>query len=955
MYMDARETETAHIDIETPNGFFLFSLCVISAHSKRLDVLFAVLLILTIIIIIIININMSESHSSLQSLIYTAPGEDDDAATPPSLKVLDQLLLPQEKKYINVPNAQAAWTVIRNMQIRGMYFKTISRERERKRKINVPAACNIIFKNLPIYLISPRLCLLCFFNSFQKYMSGAPLIAIVAALGLAVDLCHPTTVAELDQIEEMNGTDHGNAVLAYITGKMNYLATSRPTAVNIFHALDEIKVQLVQAMNDASSSDGGNTMTTARQRMVHAILKHASFMLERDRNDCLAMGRHGADAILKDKPSDAQVTIVTICNTGSLATSHYGTALGVVRAIRDRQQLKKIVALETRPYNQGSRLTAFEIVEEKMPGGTLICDSMAAALMAGPEVVVDAVVVGADRVCANGDTANKIGTYSLSLVAAAHHVPFYVASPFTTLDVNLPCGDEIPIEQRPAAELLSSSLAPPDIAVWNPSFDVTPAKYISGIITEKGVIYPNVDGKIDVAAFVAKHKAVAAAAAGEDTQEQAAAAPAAAKLVVPFNYVEQSIDSIPAYLAKHSPNTMNVLATTDPDDLKCIEVGDGNLNLVFIVTNKKDESKQVIVKQALPYVRCVGESWPLTLERAFFEYKALCAQKQACPEFVPSIYFFSKPHGLMVMQYLPPPNIILRKGLIQGIRYPSMARDMGVFCAKTLFSTSGFCLSATELRTQVEFWSTNREMCALTEQVVFLEPYMEASNNRWTSPQLDNDKKAIEGDIALKVAAARNKAKFVSLTQALIHADLHTGSVMCSPKKAQTFVIDPEFAFYGPMGFDTGAFIANMFLAYCSQPGQDNDPEYADWILQQIQTFWDTFVAEFNNLWNDASLHTGFLYSRAKMDTDEAVQECQKIFAKDILHDTLSFCGMKMLRRIVGIAHVEDLESISNADLRATCERHALETAKTFIKTAESISTIAEAIEIARAKKCKAE
>jgi 5-methylthioribose kinase len=280
---------------------------------------------------------------------------------------------------------------------------------------------------------------------------------------------------------------------------------------------------------------------------------------------------------------------------------------------------------------------------------------------------------------------------------------------------------------------------------------------------------------------------------------------------------------------------------------------------------------------------------------------------------------------------------------------------MGVFCAKTLFSTSGFCLSATELRTQVEFWSTNREMCALTEQVVFLDPYMEASNNRWTTPQLDGDKKAIESDIALKVAAARNKAKFVSLTQALIHADLHTGSVMCSPDKAQTFVIDPEFAFYGPMGFDTGAFIANMFLAYCSQPGHDNDPEYADWILQQIQTFWDTFITEFNNLWNDAAIHKGFLYSRAKMDTDEAVQECQKVFAKDILHDTLSFCGMKMLRRIVGIAHVEDLESIANADLRATCERHALETAKTFIKTAESISTIEEAIEITRSKKCKAE
>ena len=146
---------------------------------------------------------------------------------------------------------------------------------------------------------------------------------------------------------------------------------------------------------------------------------------------------------------------------------------------------------------------------------------------------------------------------------------------------------------------------------------------------------------------------------------------------------------------------MEMLGTKDPNDLNCIEMGDGNLNLVFIVSNTKLHEKHVIVKQALPYVRCVGESWPLTLERAYFEYTALAAEKEACPEFVPSLYYFSKTDGLIVMEYVAPPAIILRKGLIMGIHYPTVASDLGIFCAKTLFKTSGFSLSPSALRKNV--------------------------------------------------------------------------------------------------------------------------------------------------------------------------------------------------------------------------------------------------------------
>jgi eIF-2B alpha/beta/delta-like uncharacterized protein len=191
----------------------------------------------------------------------------------------------------------------------------------------------------------------------------------VALLGLAVDITsNPKTVAELDEIS----TD-GDAVLKFLDEKLDYLSTSRPTAVNLFNAITELKGKLREAKD---KFDGNGTI---RDCICRAVLEDAKFMLERDVQDNRNIGKFGAEAILKDKTG--KVTIMTICNTGSLATAGYGTALGVARALQEMDRLESIVALETRPYNQGSRLTAFEIVEEKMPGGTLICDSAAGAMM----------------------------------------------------------------------------------------------------------------------------------------------------------------------------------------------------------------------------------------------------------------------------------------------------------------------------------------------------------------------------------------------------------------------------------------------------------------------------------------------------------------------------------------------------------------------------------------------
>lgn len=347
----------------------------------------------------------AEASFALQSLIYK--GKDHGR---PALQVLDQLLLPATKTYVDVTNIQEAWNVIHRMQIR-----------------------------------------------------GAPLIAIVAVLGMAVDLCNPVSSSELDAIEKMNQVEHSSeAIYAYIQGKLDFIATSRPTAVNLFNALEEVKGALTKAKDDRE-----NGSSSPREKMVQTIVDHAEFMLKRDEADCRAIGDYGAKEILKALPSDENASVMTICNTGSLATATYGTALGVVRSIHLRGRLKSVIPLETRPYNQGSRLTAFECMQDELSGATLICDSMAAYFMAKHKV--SACVVGADRVAANGDTANKIGTYSLALVAKAHAVPFYVAAPFTTLDLKLATGDEIPIEERPANELLSSSRAPDGMPVWNPA------------------------------------------------------------------------------------------------------------------------------------------------------------------------------------------------------------------------------------------------------------------------------------------------------------------------------------------------------------------------------------------------------------------------------------------------------------------------------------------------------
>jgi methylthioribose-1-phosphate isomerase len=252
------------------------------------------------------------------------------------------------------------------------------------------------------------------------------------------------------------------------------MAGTRPTAVNLFWAIDRMKRAFATAAGAGESVDQIKDRLDDEAQSIH----------DEDVASCRAWGAHGAAVV----PADAR--ILTHCNAGALATAGYGTALGVIRGAVEQGKQVTVYADETRPFLQGARLTAWELVRDGIPT-TVITDNMAGALMYHGKV--NFVVVGADRIAANGDTANKIGTYSVAILAREHQIPFYVAAPLSTIDLNTPDGQHIPIEERQAREvthLRGTRLTPEGAAVWNPAFDVTPNALITGIITERGIFRP---------------------------------------------------------------------------------------------------------------------------------------------------------------------------------------------------------------------------------------------------------------------------------------------------------------------------------------------------------------------------------------------------------------------------------------------------------------------------------
>lgn len=374
------------------------------------------------------------------------------------------------------------------------------------------------------------------------------------------------------------------------------------------------------------------------------------------------------------------------------------------------------------------------------------------------------------------------------------------------------------------------------------------------------------------------------------------------------------------------------LFNTD-SELTCREIGDGNLNLVFHISDIKS-GNSVIVKQALPYAKIVGESWPLSLERARIEREILQEEYRICPGSVPEVYYYDDELALTIMEDLSD-HVIMRKGLIEGNHYPLFAKHIGEFMARTLFYTSDLGMDQSMKKESVKKF-INPDQCKITEDLIFEEPYRVSERNIY-SPSIEDEAEALRTDTELHLEVAILREKFLTHAEALIHGDLHTGSIFITPDS--TKVIDPEFAYYGPMGFDIGAVLANLLLHYVSVPGWISDETESslreEELLHMVQDVWNEFEHHFRALWD-----------QDVKDYMARTTGYQDLYITRLLQDSAGFTGSKMIRRIVGLAHVADIDTIQDAALKEQAERNALAIGKNLIKNHRQITSIDDLIHI---------
>ncbi|PFE05775.1 S-methyl-5-thioribose kinase [Bacillus cereus] len=334
--------------------------------------------------------------------------------------------------------------------------------------------------------------------------------------------------------------------------------------------------------------------------------------------------------------------------------------------------------------------------------------------------------------------------------------------------------------------------------------------------------------------------------------------------------------------------------------LTCHEIGDGNLNYVFRV---HDGESGLIVKQALPYAKVVGESWPLSVRRATIESQALQVFAKYVPEYVPKVYGHDEELAVTVMEDLSA-FTITRKGLVEGEEYPLLSQHIGRFLAHVLFYTSDFGLLAEEKRV-LDGKFVNPDLCKITEDLVFTDPFGNYETNDYEKelqPVLDE----LWCDKKLKLQVAQYKYKFLTRKEALIHGDLHTGSIFSS--SSETKVIDPEFATFGPLGFDLGQFIANLLLNALAR-----EDEKRDILFYHIEKTWSDFVEVFTKLWLLEGIEP---YTKEK--------QWLAIVLQNIFADAVGFAGCEIIRRTIGLAHVVDLDGIKNKSRRIQAKKQAL-------------------------------
>lgn len=388
--------------------------------------------------------------------------------------------------------------------------------------------------------------------------------------------------------------------------------------------------------------------------------------------------------------------------------------------------------------------------------------------------------------------------------------------------------------------------------------------------------------------------------------------------------------SIPAYLAG-IPAVTDVLGAGAELDIH--EIGDGNLNFVYKVSNSADSSKTVIVKQAVPFLRMAGEAWPLARDRMRFEIRALSTYGQLVPDLVPKIYHADEEMSTVVMQCLND-HIILRMGMIEGVRYPDVAEHIGHFMAETLFKTSAWSMGSIERRELMHQYTLNSDLCKLTEDFIFTFPYLGHESN-YSNPATDQwTKDNIHTDYEYKRDVLILKELFVSKTEALLHGDLHTGSIMVN--QDESYIIDPEFAFFGPISFDVGKVIANFLLCSSSHYHRSGGAEYRQWLLEQIPVIWNTFESQFLEQWEKADEST-MLANGLLSDEDQVRFRID--FMMNILQDAAGFAACSMARRTIGIAGVADVRDIEDQAIRSTIEIFNLKLSKRLMAERKTLKT----------------
>jgi len=401
-------------------------------------------------------------------------------------------------------------------------------------------------------------------------------------------------------------------------------------------------------------------------------------------------------------------------------------------------------------------------------------------------------------------------------------------------------------------------------------------------------------------------------------------------------YRELDVNSIIGYL-QNIEEVMNYFANSQ---LQVKEIGDGNLNYVYLVSCVSDTKKALIVKQAVPYLRCVGESFALSRERMTFEIRALKKFKEIASKFIPKLYHTSENMSILVMEYLDS-HTILREGLINKQKYPLLAEHISSYLASTLFKTSSLFLDSTQKRKLVDEFNANTELCKLTEDFVFTSALMEDETNDADNVNNNLLAEKLFNDMQFKEKVLDLKYKFMTNADALIHGDLHTGSIMLN--REETYVIDPEFAFVGPFGFDIGALVANLVNNYIHHHIITGDEEFQEYLLQTIKEVLELFEEKFLKLWNEqkdsALLRDGYI------DESTSLHFKQKIL-KSILRDSVGYAGCKMARRVFGVAGVAEIRGIEDKKLRANAEELALKIARIFVMNYEKIQTVDEILEM---------